>query len=170
MKKIQPMEQIKALWSRLGRLKYAAILALLGLILLFFPTESKQAEPTIEVTTETEESLATTLERALSEIDGAGKTTLVLSWSDDGEVVYQTDTRQTGADGSGTSEQTTATVQSGSSQQTGLVVQTRSPSCAGALVVCEGADSAEVRLRIVSAVAAVTGLGTDRITVVKMKS
>ena len=36
--------------------------------------------------------------------------------------------------------------------------------------VCEGADSAAVRLRLLEAVSAVTGLSTDRITVVKMRS
>ena len=38
---------------------------------------------------------------------------------------------------------------------------------AGAVVVCEGADSAAVRLELTRAVSALTGLGTDRITIVK---
>ncbi len=39
----------------------------------------------------------------------------------------------------------------------------------GAVVVCRGADSAEVRLRIVKAVSAYTGLGSDRIVVLRME-
>ena len=39
----------------------------------------------------------------------------------------------------------------------------------GALIVCAGADSPQVRLDLVNAVAGLTGLSTDRITVVKMK-
>ena len=42
--------------------------------------------------------------------------------------------------------------------------------CLGAVVVCEGAESAQARLRIVKAVSAFTGLGSDRIIVLKMKS
>ncbi len=42
--------------------------------------------------------------------------------------------------------------------------------CSGAVVVCDGAGSAEVCLRVVRAVSAFTGLGSDRIIVLKMKS
>ncbi len=38
----------------------------------------------------------------------------------------------------------------------------------GAAIVCDGADSAQVRLAIVQAVSAYTGLGSDRITVLAM--
>ena len=37
----------------------------------------------------------------------------------------------------------------------------------GAVVVCEGADSAAVRLELTRAVSALTGLGADRIKIVK---
>ena len=43
------------------------------------------------------------------------------------------------------------------------------PQFQGALIVSEGADNAAVRWNIVSAVSSLTGLGTDKITVVKMK-
>lgn len=40
----------------------------------------------------------------------------------------------------------------------------------GAIVLCQGADHPEVRLKIVEAVAAFTGLGSNRIMVMKMKN
>ena len=40
----------------------------------------------------------------------------------------------------------------------------------GVVVVCEGAGSAAVRLRVTEAAAAYTGFGSDRITVLKMKT
>lgn len=40
----------------------------------------------------------------------------------------------------------------------------------GAVVVCDGADSAAVSLEIVKAVAAYTGLGSNKIIVLKMKT
>ena len=40
----------------------------------------------------------------------------------------------------------------------------------GAVVVCDGADSASVTLEIVRAVSAYTGLGSNRIIVLKMKT
>lgn len=42
-------------------------------------------------------------------------------------------------------------------------------SAQGCVVVCEGADSPAVRLDVTSAVTAYTGLGSDRISVMKMK-
>lgn len=39
----------------------------------------------------------------------------------------------------------------------------------GAVVVCAGADDPRVRLDVTNAVAAYTGLGSDKITVMKMK-
>ena len=39
----------------------------------------------------------------------------------------------------------------------------------GCVVVCEGADAASVRLNVTNAVAAYTGLGSDKINVMKMK-
>ena len=47
--------------------------------------------------------------------------------------------------------------------------QVNPPTYLGAVIVCQGADSASVRLAIVSAVCSVTGLSTDKITVLKMK-
>ena len=54
-------------------------------------------------------------------------------------------------------------------KQTGLVQQVNPPTYLGAVIVCQGADSASVRLAIVEAVGSVTGLSTDKITVLKMK-
>jgi stage III sporulation protein AG len=43
------------------------------------------------------------------------------------------------------------------------------PQYLGAIVVCQGADRSDVRLAIVEAVSALTGLGADKISVLKMK-
>ena len=42
-------------------------------------------------------------------------------------------------------------------------------SGSGAVVVCQGADLPSVRLDVTNAVAAYTGLGSDKISVIKMK-
>ena len=43
-------------------------------------------------------------------------------------------------------------------------------SANGCVVACAGADSAEVRLAVTDAVASYTGLGSDRICILKMTS
>ena len=54
-------------------------------------------------------------------------------------------------------------------QEMGLVRQVIPPKYLGAVIVCQGGDRASVQLSVVEAVSAVTGLTTDRITVLKMK-
>jgi len=53
--------------------------------------------------------------------------------------------------------------------ESGLIEQMNPPIYRGAVVVCQGADSAAVRLAITQAVAKITGLSTDNICVLKMK-
>ena len=42
-------------------------------------------------------------------------------------------------------------------------------SGSGAVIVCQGAEDPDVRLNVTNAVAAYTGLGSDKIRVIKMK-
>ena len=48
-----------------------------------------------------------------------------------------------------------------------VVTRTVYPTYRGALIVCQGGDRAEVKLAVTEAVAALTGLSADRITVAK---
>ena len=51
-----------------------------------------------------------------------------------------------------------------------VVTRTVYPTYRGALVVCQGGDRADVKLAVTEAVAALTGLPADRITVVQWDS
>ena len=48
-----------------------------------------------------------------------------------------------------------------------VVIRTVYPRYRGALVVCQGGDRADVKLAVTEAVAALTGLSADRITVAR---
>ena len=85
----------------------------------------------------------------------------MLTLADGGEAVYQVD--ETVRDG-GREEQTVL------ADKAPVLVQTRQPRFQGAVVVCEGADRAAVKLAVTEAVASLTGLGSGKIAVVKMKS
>ena len=106
---------------------------------------------------ETEEKL----EALLGKIDGAGAVDVMLTLADGGEAVYQVD--ETIRD-DGREEQTVL------ADKAPVLVQTRQPRFQGAVVVCEGADRAAVKLAVTEAVASLTGLGSGKIAVVKMKS
>ena len=53
--------------------------------------------------------------------------------------------------------------------ESGLIQQINPPVYMGAIILCQGAENAEVKLNIVQAVMSVTGLTSDHITVLKMK-
>ena len=57
-----------------------------------------------------------------------------------------------------------------SGQQDVVPLQTVAPEFRGALVVCPGGGNAQVRLKLIEAVSALTGLGSDRIAVVRWQS
>ncbi|MFR6185536.1 MAG: hypothetical protein ACLUJG_08280 [Lawsonibacter sp.] len=59
----------------------------------------------------------------------------------------------------------TVTLGRGSGSQEVVPLQTVAPQFRGALVVCAGGDDPGVRLQVIRAVSALTGLGSDCITV-----
>ena len=140
----------------------------LGALILLWPSGKKEAaaaaKPEAAQTEETADTQAR-LEQLLSSMDGVGRVELMLTTSGSEEIFYQTDTRVSGD----TREETTVFSSAQSTQKTPVVTKTKKASYAGAVVVCDGADSAVVRLRIVQAVSALTGLGSDKISVIKMK-
>lgn len=108
----------------------------------------------------------------LSRIQGAGAVEVMLSLKSGEQIHYQTDTQlQTGGstEESLRQEDNTVLYGTGSGTQSALVQQVTAPTYQGAIVVCQGADDPGVKLALVQAVASVTGLGTDQITVVKMR-
>ena len=157
--------KLRGLWKGKLPLPALAVLAA-GCLLLLLPSgEPVNQEPERSLSTQENFDLAAfeqRLERALSEIEGAGETRVVLSLDSGSRRVLAQDREQ---DSGGASVQT-VTVGSGSAQNV-VPVQTVAPAFRGALVVCQGGDRPEVQLTVTQAVAALTGLNADRITVAK---
>ena len=149
--------------------RYAVIVVLVGVILMCLPAGKDRADPELEATSEqtavTEVCLEESLAAILSQIKGAGKVEVLLTEAKGAETVYQSDSSM----GGDSTRLDTVTVTDKERTQNGLVRQINPPSYQGAIVVCQGADSPSVRLAIVQAVSSVTGLGSDHITVLKMK-
>ena len=153
--------------------KYVILAVLLGVVLLLLP-DGKAAE------VETASSLAEfdraavqrEMEDILSAIDGAGRLRLMLTVRGAGELELAQDRALTQKQGNSADEYSdkTETVVLGSGSGAEVVVtQSRYPDFVGALVVCEGGGSAAVRLEITQALCALTGLPSDRISVIKGK-
>lgn len=154
------------------KFKYAAAILAIGLILLMLPGKDTQVDTTqTEVTTKTGSQLIQTeaLIQILQSVQGAGKVQVLLSVATGESVIYQTDTdSSTSGDGRSTKTETVITTDS-QRAESGLISQVNPPTYLGAIVVCEGADSATVKFSITQAVAKITGLGSDDICVLKMK-
>ena len=109
-----------------------------------------------------EETLDKELEAILSNIKGAGRVQVMLTVASGEQVIYQTDS-------SSADRQDTVIINGENRVQDGLVQQIISPTYRGAIVLCQGADSANVCLAIKEAVSKVTGLDSSKISVLKMK-
>lgn len=145
--------------------RYVLLVVLAGIILMALPEgKEEQAEP--EQTVEASQPcLQEALANILSQIAGAGKVKVLLTEAAGEQTIYQTDEDYAGSD----IRRQTVLVSNTSREETGLVKQVNPPTYQGAIVLCQGADSARVRLSIVEAVSNATGLSTNKISVLKMK-
>lgn len=157
----------KQLIQLLKKYKYALIVVCIGLLLMWIPgreaASTRPVQPTQTLTVEND--LAGNLEQILSKIQGAGEVKVLLSESRGERIVYQTDTSGTGDN----LRVDTVILTDSQREQSGLTQTVLPPEYLGAIIVCQGADRADVRLAIVEAVSDLTGLGADKISVLKMK-
>ena len=147
--------------------RYVICILAAGLVLMLLPSSKKDAPEQLgsQNGTLAERDLEKALEDTLSLIKGAGKVEVLLTEAQGERSVYQTDTQER----EDQLTEDTVIVTREDRSQTGLILQRLPPKYRGAVVICQGADSAAVRLAVVEAVSKVTGLTTDRITVLKMK-
>lgn len=145
----------------ISRYRYVLIVVAVGLILMLLPSNSTKKQEQPQQIQETAEDFEAELAKILSKIKGAGKVEVMLTTAQGQETCYQTDRRG--------EDQSTVTVTDSSRNETGLICQVNPPVYLGAIIVCQGGDDPSIRLAIVESVAKVTGLGADRISVMKMK-
>lgn len=155
----------------LKKYKFAVIILVVGLLLMAMPSVKTTQQPRTQktVTESTTPSIDENLSALLSRVMGAGEVTVLLTTEEGEETVYQTN-QDTGKTNDNENNRTdTVTITDSDRNQQGLVRQIRAPIYRGAVIVCQGADSADVRLSLVDAVSKVTGLRSDQISVLKMK-
>lgn len=156
--------------------KYILIVCICGLALACFPSAERgdeEARDVESVLTADVSALEAQLEEALSAITGVGRVTVVLTAKSSSQAVYAYDedktVEQTETQRNADTRTSLVSVGSGNSQQP-VRLRTDEPEYRGALIVCQGGDSAVVRLEITRAVSALTGITSDNIVVAKMKN
>ena len=136
----------------------------LGIGLMLLPNQKTEMSAPMAVKTDAEDFSAD-LEQILTQIYGVGRVKVMLTQAEGEITVYQEDIDRS----SDSVREDTVLVSGDTRQEMGLVRQVIPPKYLGAVIVCQGGDRASVQLSVVEAVSAVTGLTTDRITVLKMK-
>ena len=157
----------------LSRYKFVLLAAALGAALLLWPADAGIPEAAEKLSAQTGVRAGTVreteeaMEAILAEISGVGRVDVMLTLHSGSELVLAEDAalRYSGdAQAPDHYERTTDTVTTSG----GVVVrQEIYPQYRGALVVCDGGNNDRVRLAVIDAVSALTGLGSDRISVVK---
>jgi stage III sporulation protein AG len=168
---LQHEKKENRIFQSVKKYKYAILVILAGIILMLLPKcqASGQTEKTDTLNTETfsVEAQEKKISDALSKISGVGKVQVVLTLKS-GTELHLAEDEQT-EDGL-ESRSETVTINRGSGQQDIVVTKRVYPTYQGALIVCEGADNAAVQLAITNSVSALTGLSTEKISVVRWNS
>ena len=165
----------KKILAGLKKYKYAVLILLLGIALMLLPFGKKEetTETEVQVETLSDEAYAQTLEQRLEDmlcqVSGAGQVRVMLTLQTGSRTEYQTDTQISDSETQSQEERKTVILSEGSAYDKAAVSAVQYPRFQGALILCQGADQSTVRLSLVNAVAALTGLSSGQITVIKMK-
>lgn len=152
------------------RMLIIVILGLTGIVLLalseLLPDEpaKKTENEEKQTVSDYEESLEKRLAETVSAIDGAGRAKVMITLESGDENIYATENKE-----SEKSFERDYVVIKQDGDENGMLLKVAEPEIRGVAVVCEGADSAQVRQEIINTVTAVLGVGTNRVNIAKMK-
>ena len=151
--------------------RYAAIVLLVGVVLMTIPEVRKNDKTVSPVTVkpQSEPTMEERLSSILSGIDGAGEVSVMLTEAAGEEIFYQTNDNISNGENASGKDHNTVIVTDSNRNQNGLIRQINPPVYLGAIIACQGADNPTVQLAIVDAVSKITGLGANQISVLKMK-
>lgn len=163
------LNQGKNIHTAIQKYKYVILVVVLGIVFMTIPDSQRQSntEPTPEYT-ESKPTITEELTAILSQIEGVGKVRVMITEESGEQTIYQTDEDRTEGESTDSIRKETVII-SGSGSESGLIQTVTPPVYLGAIIVCQGADQSQVRLAVINAVSAVTGISSDRISVLKMK-
>ena len=166
-------EGVRKLWDKY---KFVGLTVLIGVGLLLWPngkktTDTSGSRTAVTEPAGTERDLQTDMEEILGTISGVGQVKVLLTVDSDGErqLAQNTELAYSGSTAAPEdySRRSETVLVDGTEGDGTVVVRTVYPTYRGALVVCQGGDRPEVKLAVTEAVAALTGLSADRVTVAK---
>lgn len=156
-----------------GKYKYILLVIAVGFLLLTFPAGEKSGKEEKRSESFNLQAFEKQVEKTLSECEGVGRCKVMLSVSSGPESVFAKEARESRREDEGARESDIDTkpsiISGGSGGETPVLIKEMYPEFQGAVVICDGAGSAALRGKVVEAVSVLTGLRSDRISVIKMK-
>ncbi len=151
--------------------RYVLLVLVIGVLLMAIPGKNQETESAVpEKDVVSQAKLAQdALEEILAQIYGVGKVRVLLTVNQGEKTMYQVNQDTTNSEQSELLRMDTVIITDSERSQQGLVQQVNPPQYLGAVIVCQGGGDASVRLSVVEAVSKATGLGADKISVLKMK-
>jgi len=171
-------EKIKKIFQKIRSIKNIEIIIAIAIcvlaVVIYFSVsagKNKKDQQTVEIT-----DTGSELSAILSEIKGAGKTKVMISYDGEGTVVpaETTNTSSTMTTKNGevvqkSSESKNTIIVNSGGVSGPVILEKKSPDIIGIIVVAEGAKDPEVAIKLVRAVQTVTGVTADKIRVFEMK-
>lgn len=167
------MIKFKELYEKIMNTKGLVIILIIGIALLLLPdfsTSDKKNEDqtvlyqTIDIS-EYEKELEKKLASMLSTVSGAGKVSVMITFSDHGKFVYSQEEQSERSETSIKGNQKPVLKNSSSGGEEPVLIKTELPEISGVLITAEGASDPAVRENIKDAVKAVLDIGINNISV-----
>ena len=155
------------LWKKY---KYVGLVVLAGILLMLLPGKKTDAQTQESGGSFSLEDTERRMEELLGRMDGVGRVQVMLTLRSGETLSLAEDSSATlGSGGDVRQDSQVLTVNRGSGKQEVVVTQRLYPTYQGAVVVCQGAGDSRGRLRVMETVAVLTGLSSDKISVVQWK-
>ena len=148
--------------------KYAAIIMIIAVILCIYISTltSKNASP--EETADAGVDLEERLTKALSNMDGVGKVSVVINYDSTAELVPAT-ASETQSESNVSQEQTSSSQKEkedvASVSGDALIIKEKQPKVRGVLVIAEGAEDISIRNNILSAVMTLLDVTAEKVEI-----
>lgn len=154
----------------IGKYKYVCLILLIGMLLMMVPGKSTKVTVTDQNEIPSDDlNVAEQLEEILCRVKGAGRVKVMITEAQGERTIYQTDSSYSQNSDQTNTQTQTILITDNQRNEKGLIHQKNPPTYQGAIVLAQGADDPNVKYAIVQAVCDVTGLGADRISVMKMQ-
>lgn len=156
----------------LKQYKIVLVFIAAGVVLLMLPQAKRDPVVTNSIGMPDMEALFSVddlemkLGEMLSQIEGAGEVSVMLTVRSGMEQILATDKNHSEQESEYETQEKTVVISDDSGEKVVLIGQNY-PIFQGALIVCQGGDDPAVQLQLTKAVAALTGLSSNRITVCK---